>query len=105
MNRKEFVKTSAMGAGAVAASGFEIQASMSHDYGNEGYRRYLSAYPGGIMFLLGCHHIDWIAHLLGRPVNVTPILGSTQHGDGQAKNNCWTILDYPYAIVSIHASD
>jgi len=83
----------------------EIQASMSHDYSNDEYRRYVADYPGGTMFLLGCHHIDWIASMLGRPERVTPILGSTQKMAGKGKNNCLAVLEYATTIASVHVSD
>lgn len=83
----------------------EIQASMSHDYGNAEYLRYLSDYPGGTMFLLGCHHIDWITSMLGRPGNVTAFMGSTKAAGGKGRNNCLAVLEYPHTLASIHVSD
>jgi predicted dehydrogenase len=83
----------------------EIQASMSHNYGNAEYLRYLGDYPGGTMFLLGCHHIDWITSMLGRPGNVTAFMGSTKKAAGKGKNNCLAVLEYPHTLASIHVSD
>lgn len=83
----------------------EIQASMSHDYGNAEYLRYLGDFPGGTMFLLGCHHIDWITAMLGRPGNVTAFMGSTKEAAGKGKNNCLAVLEYNHTIASIHVSD
>jgi len=84
---------------------FEIQADMSHHYGGETYQRYLSHFKGGIMFNLGCHHIDWIVSLLGRPEKVTPFLRSTPGAAAEAKNNCLAVLEYPHAFVSLTACD
>lgn len=84
---------------------FEIQADMSHHYGGETYQRYLSHFKGGIMFNLGCHHIDWIVSLLGRPEKVTPFLRSTPGAAAGAKNNCLAVLEYPHAFVSLTACD
>ena len=84
---------------------FEIQADMNHHYGGETYQRYLSHFTGGIMFNLGCHHIDWIVSLLGRPEKVTPFLRSTPGAADGAKNNCLAVLEYPHAFVSLTACD
>jgi predicted dehydrogenase len=82
---------------------FEIQASMSHNYGGALYQKYLGSYTGGIMFNLGCHLIDAIIPMMGRPDNVTPFLQSTPGYDDAIKNNCVAILEYPHAIVTLRA--
>lgn len=84
---------------------FEIEASMNHNYGNEEYQKYLSAYQGGIMFNLACHHIDWVVSILGRPKKVTPLLSSTKQAKHGVKNLGLAILEYPHALVSIRAND
>ena len=84
---------------------FEIQADMSHHYGGHAYQQYLSHFRGGIMFNLGCHHIDWIVALLGRPEKVTPFLRSTPGAAAGAKNNCLAVLEYPHTMVSLTACD
>jgi predicted dehydrogenase len=84
---------------------FEIQAGMSHDYGGADYQRYLSNFKGGIMFNLGCHHIDIVVSFLGRPEKITPFLKSTPGSANGAKNNCRTVIEYPHATVTIHACD
>jgi predicted dehydrogenase len=67
----------------------EIQADRSHNYGGEAYQTYLSNFRGGIMFNLGCHLIDFIIPLLGRPENVTPFLKSAPGSPG--KTTSWTV--------------
>jgi predicted dehydrogenase len=84
---------------------FEIQAAMSHKYRGEAYQRYFGHYKGGNMFILGCHHIDWVVSLLGEPKKVNSFLGSTSGALAGVKNNCWAVLEYPHAIVTIHVSD
>jgi predicted dehydrogenase len=84
---------------------FEVQADMSHNYGGEAYQRYLSNFRGGIMFNLGCHLIDFIISMLGRPEKVTPFLKSTPGAANGAKNNCLAVLEYPHTIVSLSACD
>jgi predicted dehydrogenase len=84
---------------------FEVQADMSHNYGGEAYQRYLSNFKGGIMFNLGCHHIDLIVSMLGRPEKITTFLKSTRGAANGAKNNCLAVLEYPHTIVSLNACD
>ncbi|MFA9478497.1 Gfo/Idh/MocA family protein [Phycisphaerales bacterium AB-hyl4] len=80
---------------------FEIQASMSHNYGGEPYQIYLGSYAGGIMFNLGCHLIDTLIPMMGRPDNVTPFLKSAPGYSQNIKNNCLTVLEYPHATVTL----
>lgn len=82
---------------------FEIQAGMSHNYGSEEYQKYIGSFKGGIMFNLGCHLIDAIIPMLGRPENVTPFLKSAPGYDSGIKNNCVAILEYLHATVTLRA--
>lgn len=82
---------------------FELQASMSHNYGGDDYQKYLSKFQGGIMFNLVCHLIDFVISMMGRPENITPFLKSTADFPNTVKNNCLTILEYPHATVTLRA--
>jgi len=82
---------------------FEVQAGMSHNYGGDAYQRYLSNFKGGIMFNLGCHLIDFVIAMLGRPEKITPFLKSTAGVADTIKNNCLSILEYPHATVALRA--
>ena len=82
---------------------YEIQATMSHNYGNDAYNEYLSTFTGGIMFNLGCHLIDFIVPMMGAPDKVTPFLKSTAGALPTARNNGVAILEYPHATVTIRA--
>jgi predicted dehydrogenase len=85
---------------------YEIHSGISHDYGgSERYHRYLSTYKGGIMFNLGCHLTDLIVSLLGRPVSVTPFLGSTSKNTYGASNNALAVLQYEHALAWINTCD
>jgi len=55
---------------------FEVEATMSHDYGGKDYQDYLGNFKGGIMFNLGCHLIDFIITMFGKPQKITPFLKS-----------------------------
>jgi len=82
---------------------FEIQASMSHNYGGAAYQAYLGEFEGGIMFNLGCHLIDVIVPMLGRPERVVPFLKSAPGFLDTIKNNALAIMEYPHATVTIRA--
>lgn len=82
---------------------FKVQAGMNHDYGGIPYQQYLASLKGGIMFNLGCHLIDLIVSMLGRPEKITPFLKSTPGVADEAKNNCLTVLEYPHATATLHA--
>ena len=82
---------------------FEIQAGMSHNYGDDAYQHYLGKYPGGIMYILGCHILDVVISLLGRPEKVTPFLKSTSNVEAGINNNCLTIIEYPHGTATLRA--
>jgi predicted dehydrogenase len=82
---------------------FEVQGSMSHNYGGDLYQEYIGKFSGGIMFNLGCHLIDYVVAMLGRPEAITPFLKSAPGHPDTIKNNCLTILEYPHATVTLRA--
>ncbi len=82
---------------------FEVQANMSHNYGGDRYADYLGQLPGGILFNLGCHLIDFIVALLGRPAKNTPFLKSTPGLPDAIKNNGLAIIEYPHATATVRA--
>jgi predicted dehydrogenase len=82
----------------------EIEASMSKKSG-DAERAAIGALPGGAMFELGCHPIDVILTLLGKPARVLASSTPTQR-DG-VKDNQLAVLEYPRAsaTVRINVSD
>jgi predicted dehydrogenase len=67
-------------------------------------RRRLAEYPGGMMFELGCHVIDLVVGVLGKPQSVTPFSQyAVDAGDGLA-DNMLAVLRYPRAIASVKTS-
>ncbi len=83
---------------------FKIEADMNHDYGGTAYQQYLGAMQGGVMFNLGCHLIDLIVALLGRPAAVVPFLKSAPGEQGAPANNCLAVLEYPQALATVTVS-
>lgn len=82
---------------------FEIQANMSHDYGGPTYPRYLSHFPGGIVFILVCHLIDLTVSLLGRPTQVTSFLKAAPGEEVDACTLGQVVMEYPHALATLRA--
>ena len=56
----------------------EIQMNSPHQ---KAHREFLSAFPGGIMFYLGCHLVDLMLQIKGTPKNIIPF-NKTSGKDG-----------------------
>lgn len=79
---------------------FSIHTEMSKKLDDAG-RKELSRYPGGSMFELGCHIIDSVHRVLGKPEKVTPFPRRGADGVG---DNMLAVLDYPGATVSVRSA-
>ncbi|MDQ3623218.1 MAG: Gfo/Idh/MocA family oxidoreductase [Verrucomicrobiota bacterium] len=67
-------------------------------------RKTLLPYRGGSMFELGCHVIDAVVSVLGRPARVVPYTRSVSPlGDGFADNQL-AVLEYPKATVTVRSA-
>lgn len=82
---------------------FEIHTVMSKVVDPEG-RRGLAEYPGGIMFELGCHVLDQVIAILGKPQSVTPFVRHSSPLDDKLADNMLAVLTYPKATASIKSS-
>ncbi len=82
---------------------FELHTVMSKVVPDDD-RRQLAAYPGGIMFELGCHIMDLTIGVLGRPESVTPFAQHAASIDDGLRDNMLAILRYPRAIASVKTS-
>ena len=82
---------------------FSIDTAMSKLIGaNE--RKGLLPYRGGSMFELGCHVIDAVVTVLGRPDKVTPHKRSMSAPGDSWSDNDLAILDYPRATVTVRSA-
>ena len=82
---------------------FEVHAVMSKVV-EPAARRAFAEYPGGIMFELGCHMIDLVVGVLGKP---TAVVSQAQHVakvDDKLLDNMLATLTYPKAIATVKAS-
>lgn len=67
-------------------------------------RQALLKYAGGAMFELGCHVIDSVVKVLGKPHRVTAHnRSSPPHKDG-LKDNQLAVFDYPNATATVRAN-
>ena len=85
---------------------FMVQTNMNHCYGGEEYEKYLTSFKGGVMFNLGCHLIDILVEMLGRPDGVVSLLKGCEPGD-PAFSNTLAVLEYPHthAVVAVASRD
>ena len=63
----------------------------------------LAAYPGGIMFELGCHVLDLVIGVLGKPAKVSGVDAQVVEADG-LRDNMLAVLEYPKAIATVKSS-
>ena len=82
---------------------FEVHTVMSKVVDPEA-RRDLAKYPGGMMFELGCHVMDLVIAILGRPENVTAYSKHSSTIDDGLKDNMLAVLDYPKATATVKTS-
>lgn len=83
---------------------FEVHTVMSKVVGDDS-RKELSEFEGGLMFELGCHLIDRVISVLGKPEKITPYLqhASAKHDDGLLDNTL-AVFEYPNAIATVKSS-
>lgn len=82
---------------------FEVHAVMSKVV-PAADRKGLAEYRGGIMFELGCHVLDLVVGLLGRPKEVSGVSGHVSPLDDGLLDNMLAVLTYPRAIASVKSS-
>lgn len=82
---------------------YSIHAEMS-TYHSAEYRRWLSAFQGGIQYILGSHLVDLIVYLLGEPKKVTSFLKHTQFENVDVADNNLSVLEYEKALARIFVS-
>ena len=80
---------------------FEVHAVMSR-YDHDPYRQHLSQFAGGAMYNFGCHLIDLVVAMLGRPDNVAPFLKATR--DDGLLDNGLAVLEYPRTTATIRTT-
>jgi predicted dehydrogenase len=82
---------------------FEVHTVMSKvvDPAN---RRAHGEYPGGMMFELGCHILDLVVGVLGKPDQVASFRQHISPVDDGLVDNMLAVLTYPKAIATVKSS-
>lgn len=82
---------------------YSINAEMSTFHGAE-YKKWLSQFQGGIMYILGSHLVDLIVYILGEPQKITSFLHHTGLDDVDCADNNLAVLEYEKALARIFVS-
>ena len=82
---------------------FEVHAVMSKVV-PPADRQVLAAYPGGILFELGCHVLDLVIGVLGTPDAVRGISRDVATSNDRLHDNMLAILEYPQAMATVKSS-
>ena len=82
---------------------FEVHAVMSKKVGASS-RKYLSRYSGGSMFEIGCHVIDAMVRVMGRPQKTTAFSRISHPDQDPLVDNQLAVFDYRNAIASVRSA-
>ena len=83
---------------------FEVHCVMSRMH-SPSYRKYLSQFRGGTMFIFACHLIDLVVTLLGRPDRIVPFQRQTRSDvDVEMCDNGLIVFEYPRTTVTIRTA-
>ena len=82
---------------------FEVHAVMGKVVDPAG-RKELAAFPGGIMFELGCHVLDLVVGVLGKPTAVTGHAKHVSKLDDKLADHMLGVFEYPKALATVTAS-
>ena len=79
---------------------FSINAEMSTRHTDE-YREWLRHFSGGTMYIFGCHLIDLIVKILGKPETVITRNKHSGLNGIDVADNCFALLDYRNATAKV----
>ena len=82
---------------------YSINAEMS-TYHSPEYKKWLTAFDGGIMYILGCHLVDLILYILGEPKKVTKFFKHTGLDGVDFPDNNLVVMEYEKAIARVFVS-
>lgn len=82
---------------------FEIHAVMSR-YDGADYRKWLSGFQAGSMYIFGCHLIDLLVAMMGKPDRITPYSRRTRPETDICVDNGFAVFEYPKTVATIRAS-
>ena len=82
---------------------YSINAEMSTYHPVE-YKRWLTNFKGGIMYILGSHLVDLIVYILGKPQRITSFLKRTGLDGVDFEDNTLAVLEYEKALARVFVS-
>ena len=82
---------------------YSINAEMSTFHPAE-YKKWLTNFGGGIMYILGSHLVDLIVYMLGEPKKITTFLKHTGLDGVDLEDNNLAVLEYDKALARIFVS-
>ena len=68
------------------------------------YKKWLTNFGGGIMYILGSHLVDLIVYMLGEPKRVVPFIKRTGLDGVDFEDNNLAVLEYDKALARIFVS-
>lgn len=82
---------------------YSINAEMSTYHGVE-YKKWLTTFDGGIMYILGCHLVDLILYILGEPKKITKFFKHTKLDGVDFADNNLVVMEYEKALARVFVS-
>ena len=82
---------------------YSINAEMSTFHG-KAYKKWLTNFGGGIMYILGSHLVDLIVYILGEPKKITSFLKHSELDGVDVEDNNLSVLEYDKALARIFVS-
>ena len=82
---------------------FSINAEMSTSH-PASYRKWLTNFGGGIMYILGSHLIDLIVYIMGKPEKVHYFGKASMLDDVECEDICLAALEYKNALARVYVS-
>jgi predicted dehydrogenase len=82
---------------------FEVHAVMSKVVA-PAERKRLADFRGGMMFELGCHLLDLVVGVLGKPTEVIPFIQHASVLEDRLMDNMLAVLKYPRASATVKSS-
>ena len=82
---------------------YSINAEMSTFHKPE-YKKWLTNFGGGIMYILGSHLVDLIVYMMGEPKKITSFLKHTGLDGVEFEDNNLAVLEYDKALARIFVS-
>lgn len=82
---------------------YSINAEMS-TYHPVAYKKWLTNFNGGILYILGSHLVDLIVHIMGKPQRITTFMKHTGLDGVDFEDNNLAVLEYEKALARIFVS-